>query len=57
MAESYSEQLFLLIAEDQTKNATTAQTVPESYLEQLFQLIAETQVCHDRFASFPRMPS
>ena len=57
MAESYSEQLFLLIAEDQTKNATTAQMVPESYLEQLFQLIAETQVCHDRFASFPRMPS
>jgi hypothetical protein len=31
--------------------------VPESYLEQLFLLIAETQVCHDRFASFPRMPS
>jgi hypothetical protein len=33
------------------------QTVPESYSEQLFLLIAETQVCHDRFASFPRMPS
>jgi len=31
--------------------------VPESYLEQLFLLIAETEVCHDRFASFPRMPS
>jgi hypothetical protein len=31
--------------------------VPETYSEQLFLLIAETQVCHDRFASFPRMPS